>query len=228
MVRLATWNIRHARRADGAGVDPAAFARACASLGADVLALQEVDRRTTRVQGADLLVLAADATGLTAVDGHVLAYGGGTYGNALLVRPDLLSGDGTVVTLPRAWWPPWRRPEPRGCVVADVAGVRIVATHLSQLRRERRRQLPAVLDAAGGGRAVVLGDLNARLAEVARHARGARFELVDVPPAHPAAAPRRAIDHVLVRGVTATPCPPLDQPPVSDHRPVIVDVQLEI
>lgn len=86
-MRLVTWNIQHARRMDTGQPDVDAFAADVAALGADVLALQEVDRGTRRLGGADLLAVAAEASGLTPIDGHVRRRpGGGTYGNALLVR----------------------------------------------------------------------------------------------------------------------------------------------
>jgi endonuclease/exonuclease/phosphatase family metal-dependent hydrolase len=37
-------------------------------------------------------------------------------------------------------------------------------------------------------------------------------------------APRNVIDHVLVKGVRGRPCPPAERPVVSDHRPVLVEV----
>jgi endonuclease/exonuclease/phosphatase family metal-dependent hydrolase len=224
-VRVATWNVQHARRWDTGRPDPDAFASACAALRADVLCLQEVDRRTRRVGGADLLDVAADATGLEAVDGHVVDFDGGTYGNALLVRGDLLDRRGGLARLHRPWLPPWGRPEPRGAVVAGAFGATIVGAHLGLRRRERKRQLAALFRLPGAApRAVVLGDLNAFGAEVAPHARRAGFELVAVAPAFPASAPRHTIDHVAVRGVAAAPCPDAGRPAVSDHRPVVVEL----
>lgn len=222
-MRAATWNVQHGHP------DPAALGRACAELDVAVLALQEVDRRTRRVAGRDLLADVAADTGLVPVDGHVVDFDGGTYGNALLVRADLLERppERATVGLHRPWWPPWRRPEPRGGVVARLAsGVTVVGAHLGLRRSERRRQIPGVLRAAGPGPAVVLGDLNAFPDEVRSHAERHGFELLDVPPAFPATWPRKVIDHVLVRGVVGRPCPGAERPVVSDHRPVLVELEL--
>jgi len=226
-VRLVTWNIQHGRHAVTGRPDADALAAAAAGLGADVLALQEVDRRTGRVGGADLLAVVADATGLTPVDGAVVAFDGGTYGNALLVRPDLFGGSGGTVRLHRPWWPPWRRPEPRGAVVARLAepSLLVVGCHLGLRRSERRRQLPGALRAADAEvAAVLLGDLNSFRGEIEPHARRHGFAVVEVPPAFPAHAPRAAIDHVLTRGVAARPLPGAERPVVSDHRPVSVEL----
>lgn len=223
VVRVATWNVQHGHP------DPDALGAAVASLAAEVVALQEVDRFTARVGGRDLLARAAETSGLVAVDGHVVDFDGGTYGNALLVHPDLLESAGAPAPLHRPWWPPWDRPEPRGLVTARLrGGVVAVTAHLGLRRRsERMRQLDAVLGAAGGtGPAFVLGDLNALPDEVEPHARRHGFTIVDVPAAFPASAPRAVIDHVLVRGVGARPCPDAGRPVVSDHRPVLVELEL--
>jgi endonuclease/exonuclease/phosphatase family metal-dependent hydrolase len=233
-MRVTTWNIEHGRRADSAVIDADALAAAAAALGADVLSLQEVDRRTERVHGVDLLDVVAEATGLVPVDGAVVDLQGGTYGNALLVRDELIDartyGIGTR-RLPRPWWPPWNRPEPRGYVVAHLAAVDalVVGCHLGLRPRERRRQYRALLGAysAGDEPVVVAGDLNTLMAELAPYASSHGFDVAQVPPAFPAHAPRSTIDHVLTRNVAQVrPCPPAERPAVSDHRPVSVELEL--
>lgn len=63
-LRLATFNVLHGRSPSDDRVDLDRFARAVASLDADVLALQEVDRGQDRSGGADLTAVAAEAGGL--------------------------------------------------------------------------------------------------------------------------------------------------------------------
>jgi endonuclease/exonuclease/phosphatase family metal-dependent hydrolase len=232
-VRVTTWNIQHAKRGDTGVVDPDALAADAAALGADVLSLQEVDRRTARVGGVDLLDVVAEATGLVPVDGAVVDLQGGTYGNALLVRDDLIDARSYRVgprPLPRPWWPPWDRPEPRGVVIAYLAAVDVlvVGCHLGLRPKERRRQFHELLrpHAAGAIPVVVAGDLNTRPPELGPYVARYGFTAVDVPAAFPAHEPRIVIDHVLVRGIAmARPCPPADRPVVSDHRPVSVEVE---
>ncbi|WP_306233290.1 endonuclease/exonuclease/phosphatase family protein [Agrococcus beijingensis] len=64
-MRLATWNILHGRSMSDATVDIDRFARAIATLDADVLALQEVDRAQPRSSSVDLTAVAAEAMGAT-------------------------------------------------------------------------------------------------------------------------------------------------------------------
>ncbi|MGH9136588.1 MAG: endonuclease/exonuclease/phosphatase family protein, partial [Acidimicrobiales bacterium] len=202
-MRVVTWNIQHARRPDGKA-DPEALAAACAAFGADVLALQEVDRGTRRIGGADLLALIAEATGLHLVDGTILRYRGGTYGNALLVRGT--TAEEGKRRLPRPSWPPWDRPEPRGMVWARWQDMFVAACHLDPRRRRAARQLPVVLRRlarrAHAAPALLLGDLNLVPLAVEPVATRYGFELLSVPTAYPADEPREAIDHVLVRGLT--------------------------
>src|SRR5215207_5222187 len=70
-MRLATFNILNGRTASDDQVDLAVFQAAVASLDADILALQEVDRNQARSGGADLTAAAADAMG--AIDHRFVA-----------------------------------------------------------------------------------------------------------------------------------------------------------
>ena len=62
-MRVATFNILNGRTPQESSVDAARYADAIASLDADVLALQEVDRNQPRSGGADLTAIAAEAMG---------------------------------------------------------------------------------------------------------------------------------------------------------------------
>lgn len=63
LTRLTTWNVFHGRSPGDGQVDASRLRRAVASLGADVLALQEVDRGQPRSGGLDVAALAAEAMG---------------------------------------------------------------------------------------------------------------------------------------------------------------------
>ena len=65
-MRLATFNILHGRSIDDGLVDLDRLGAAVASLDADVLALQEVDRDQPRSHLADLTAVAAEAMGARA------------------------------------------------------------------------------------------------------------------------------------------------------------------
>jgi endonuclease/exonuclease/phosphatase family metal-dependent hydrolase len=215
-VRVATFNVQHARRPDGV-VDVALLARTCAALEVDVLAIEEVDRRVRRSGWRDLAAHVASACGMRHVLGAVHRIGPlGRYGNALLSRRRI--GDVDLLRLPGDG-------APRGAIVARTADLSVAVTHLSRNRERSAVQLDVVCDAllARPGPHVLLGDLNRRDHEVGRLAeRG--FTVAGGPPTYPAGDPRLRIDHVAVTGlaIVSIEAPPV---PVSDHRPLVVEVE---
>jgi endonuclease/exonuclease/phosphatase family metal-dependent hydrolase len=216
---LVTWNVQRGKR-DGGEPDHDALVATCAGFGADVLALQEVHRTDPGGPG-DVLLAIAEATGLTPLDGHAIEIRGGTYGNALLVRGE--ADDVARHRLPASA----DAKELRAVVRCRWRGLQLACCHLDH-RGEAATQLGAVLARLGGDDpAVVLGDLNLRLAAVrpVLAAVAPAWTALEVPPAFPARRPDRAIDHVLVRGASATaPATSPPRPPVSDHRAVAVDL----
>jgi endonuclease/exonuclease/phosphatase family metal-dependent hydrolase len=197
---LVTFNVQRARRPDRV-IDLPRLASACAALGADVLALQEVT--------ADQPPVVADACAMQHVFGPAIP----GYGNALLSRGPL--DDVAIVDLPFS-----DGREPRSAIIARTLGVTIAATHLG-LRGEARPQLPIVLRALldRPGPHALLGDLNIEDPDVAP------LELVAPQRTFPAHAPRRRIDHIATGGLVVRSVAVLDEPPVGDHRPLAVTAE---
>jgi len=250
-VRLATFNILHGRSLDDGRVDVERLADAVKSLDADVLALQEVDRDQPRSAGADLTAVAAEAMG--AADHRFVAAlagtpgapwaaatgdeppGSATYGIALLSRYPVLSS--RVVRLPAVragvpmWFngsrrPTWVRDEPRVAVVAVLDGplgeFTVCTTHLSFLPGWNARQLRRVVRSLTGARepVVLMGDLNMASR---RAAAVTGMHPIAAAATFPADAPKRQLDHVLVRGrLTATGPAEARRLPLSDHRALVV------
>lgn len=255
-MRLATYNILHGESlSDGRVVVPR-LCDAVASLDADVLGLQEVDRDQPRSGGADLTAAAAEAMGavahrfvaaLSGTPGRAWAaatgherHGSPAYGVSLLSRYPVLGWQ--VVRLPflrgriPVLFPGRRRPvvvsdEPRVAVTAEIDGpggrFTVAVTHLSfipgwnvvQLRRLVRAT------AAVSGPLVLMGDLNL---EADRPARTTRMRSLGGEPTFPVHAPDRQLDHILARGPLRARGPASAPAlPVSDHRPLLVDVEHE-
>lgn len=199
------------------------LARHCAGLGADVLALQEVDVRTFRSWCADQAMAVGRRAGLVHAFGPARRMGlFGRYGNALLARGRLEEME--VVALPKLG-----RSEPRVALLATatVAGeaLSVAATHLATGRGESLEQLDAVLAALlrRSPPRVLLGDLNLGPADVRARVQAAGLVLADTAEAtHPAHAPRRRIDHVALSGLAIRAVEVLPAAPVSDHRAVAV------
>ena len=212
--------------------DPARVAAVIAEIGADVIALQEADRRFG--DRAGLLDLAAieRAAGLVPVkvtNGHL---GHGWHGNLVLVR------EGAVKRLHQIRLPGL---EPRGALVADIdltsGPVRVVAAHLGLFRQSRLLQVEALLGHAGEttDRPVVLmGDMNEW--RLRKRSALSGFSPVFGPlgsgvPSFPAYFPVLALDRVLARPHALIESLEAHETPLSrlasDHLPVRAVVRLD-
>ncbi|MFN8017387.1 MAG: endonuclease/exonuclease/phosphatase family protein [Acidimicrobiales bacterium] len=228
-MRVVTFNIHHGTVDRRGPVDPRRLGEACASLEADVLFLQEVDVGTVRVRGADLAAAVAERTGMAHVFGASRWLPGGRYGNAVLVRGDVV--EHRVVPLPLApWWRLWQEPRTALEVRARVRGVdvRLACTHLAVPERTNGPQLAALLDHVEGraGPLVLGGDLNRRAEDVRPLVEAHGLALVDHGPTFPASAPRVAIDHIAVSTDVRVVAAEVRQTEMSDHAALVVDLEI--
>ena len=252
-MRVATFNILNGRTASDHEVDLDVFQTAIASLDADVLALQEVDRSQARSGHADLTAEAAEAMG--AVDHRfVAALSGGpgatwiaatgrehpdaaAYGISLLSRHPVSAWE--VIRLPTLhtrvpmWFRGHRLPllvrdEPRVAVAAVIEtpdGTLTVAnTHLSFVSWWGARQLRTVMTSLNDvERPLVLMGDLNMSPNRAAAITGMR-SLIDAPT-FPVDAPREQLDHVLADGTWQSVKGEARQLPISDHRALVVDLQ---
>lgn len=251
-MRVATFNILNGRTPADHEVDLGVFREAVASLDADVLALQEVDRSQPRSGGADLTAVAADAMG--AVDQRFVAALNGSpgatwtaaggeqpdaaaYGIALLSRYPVSAWE--VIRLPTLhtqvpmWFRDSRLPlmvrdEPRVAVAAAVntptGALTVANTHLSFVPWWGRRQLRTLATSLSGlERPVVLmGDLNM---SPGRASGITGMSSLVTAPTFPVEAPREQLDHVLSDGTWQTVKGEARRLPISDHRALVVDLE---
>jgi endonuclease/exonuclease/phosphatase family metal-dependent hydrolase len=161
MLKVASYNIRKAIGTDRRR-SPERILEVLAEIGADIVALQEADRRF----GARAAVLPdwmlKAHTPWRAVPLGVRAESMGWHGNALLIRRDHVLLGHDLIHLPSL--------EPRGAVTAliDAGGLimRVVGMHLDLSGLWRRRQSAAILHYLGlqahhpADATVLMGDLN--------------------------------------------------------------------
>ncbi|MCC7076561.1 MAG: endonuclease/exonuclease/phosphatase family protein [Acidimicrobiia bacterium] len=218
-MRIATFNVRHCTLAGpGKKPDIEATAHAARSLRADVLAVQELDvglERTGEVHQPDTLAL---LLGMHVAFAPAIGSDAHAYGIALFSRTEL---DGGAMTLPGN-----EDREPRVLWAGRTAAISVVTTHLSTESSLAVRQLGIVVDTALSlpPPRLVLGDLNLGPEDLTP-AYAAGFRQAVTSPTWPRRHPRRAIDHVLVQDditVTDGHTPLL---PVSDHRPLAVEIE---
>jgi endonuclease/exonuclease/phosphatase family metal-dependent hydrolase len=156
-LRIASWNLHKCIGTDGR-FDPHRTIAVIAELGADLIAVQEADRRFGRRVGLLDTRLLDRQAGLVPLPISDVTGGHGWHGNAILVRP------GTRARVRRLALP---GAEPRGAVIADLdlkhGPLRVVAAHFGLLPRCRKRQSAAVLAALAEAPpmpTVLCGDLN--------------------------------------------------------------------
>jgi endonuclease/exonuclease/phosphatase family metal-dependent hydrolase len=246
-VRLATWNILNGRSPADGRVDLERFAAAVASLDADVLGLQEVDRHQPRSGYADLAEVAAEAMG--AVDHLFLPALRGlpgswtpagvddpargddpagdddpAYGIALLSRHPLVRRQ--LASLGPAP-PSWTRDQPRVAAIATVqtplGELTVANTHLSfhpWWSGGQLRRLVAGLTECERP-LVLMGDLNMR---PRRAAAITGMRPLAAGPTYSASRPTRQIDHILVDGSLRAASGGAVTLPLSDHRALVADL----
>lgn len=207
--------------------DPRRTQRVIAELGADLLAVQEGDRRFGSRAGVLDLDRLAEETGLRAVPvpkklGHRAH---GWHGNLLFARAAEVE-DVRLLSLPGL--------EPRGALVADLRlpgqdSLRVIAAHLALLPRDRRRQAEVLLQevAEDGRPTLLIGDLNdwRHGPESALAALMTRFGTPGAAPSYPAPRPRGALDRIYASphfGLVSAGAhvSPLSRK-ASDHLPVV-------
>lgn len=157
-LRLASYNIRKAVGLDWRR-DPGRILQVIDGLDADIVALQEADKRLGPRPSAIPPKAIARETGLRAVQLPGSPVSLGWHGNALLVRRDLKIERTDLIELPGI--------EPRGSVlvrlVTEAGPLTVVGVHLGLRRRCRQLQFERILETLSEidlERAVILGDFN--------------------------------------------------------------------
>ncbi len=224
---VASWNIRKCIGLDRRR-DPHRTARVIAGFQADIVVLQEADKRLGRRPAALTPEIVESETGLVAADagGHEPSIG--WHGNAVLLADRVAVEDRHNLHLPGI--------EPRGALVLDLLtdgmALRLVATHLGFLRRYRRSQLATIrsrLEAMTPLPTIILGDFNEWSDRRGLEPLG-RFEIHAPGPTFHAARPVAALDRIAVsREVEVRDAGVLSAKTAeraSDHLPVWARVSL--
>jgi len=227
-LRVASYNIRKC-----VGLDwrrrPDRVLAVLAEIGADVVALQEADRRF----GAKLSALPPEA--LAEAGWHAAPVaphpgGLGWRGNAILLGPRAEAEATLALPLPAL--------EPRGAAIAalriDGRRLVVVGAHLGLTARRRALQAAAIaeaLDAWGPGPSVLLGDMNEPRPAAGCHAIFAeRWRMVAPRPTFHASAPVAALDRIGLGAGVALRAVEVHKSALarraSDHLPLWADLEL--
>ncbi len=231
-LRIASFNIQGGRLGGRAELPP--LVDACTPLDADILGLQEVDRRQRRSGFADQA--GAVASGLQCK----MVYGPthrriirGQYGNALIVRGEIIENE--VIRLPGSD----TKQQLRAAILArvEVQGIAltVAVTHLQHhpkrlhhLPNEAPDQLRALLEllSARPGPRVLIGDFNMQPPRAAPILTAAGYTVADTGPAYPAEQPRVQLDYIAVDGLVIESASVVDTGTVSDHHAIVATVRV--
>jgi endonuclease/exonuclease/phosphatase family metal-dependent hydrolase len=218
-LRVLTYNIHHGEGTDRK-FDLERLAKIIKAADPDVVALQEVDRKTRRASGVDQAAELGKLTGMHARFGKAMDYSGGEYGEAILSRHEPSKTE--VHALPHG---PGR--EPRAAIAVTLAArdglpeLVFIGTHLCHQSTDDRVAQAKTINAAypqdAKTVAILAGDLNARTDSPPMREFGKQW--TDTMPK------RNKIDYVLVR--PGDPWRVIEakvilEPVASDHDPVLV------
>ncbi|XWN31665.1 MAG: endonuclease/exonuclease/phosphatase family protein [Devosia sp.] len=228
VLRIATYNIRKC-----VGLDwrrrPDRVIDVLGELGADIVAVQEADRRFGERTPTLPTVPLSEEAGLVPVPTPPASPSSGHHGNAILIGRDAQVIGTTSLDLPSL--------EPRGAMIADIAvrgvAVTVVAVHLGLRAADRLRQAETILaeiaKTRDPRRTVILGDMNAW----SRTSKAIRLLSADYQPSEPlktfhSAMPVAPLDRIFLGqdfsfGRTFVHRSPAADV-ASDHLPVCADI----
>ncbi|HEY0315505.1 MAG TPA: endonuclease/exonuclease/phosphatase family protein [Sphingomonas sp.] len=229
-IKVASYNIRKAIGTDRLR-RPERILSVLAEIGADIVCLQEADRRLGARQSALPFEVIARETPYKAVPYEIRPGGMGWHGNAILVRREAEILDHRPLTLPVL--------EPRGAVMADIAldgqRWRIVGMHLDLSGLWRRKQARAVIEHVEACDdpipAVLMGDLNEwSLAGGCLKDFMGHFHFAPTGPSYHASRPIARLDRIMTTPDLAVLDAGTHHSPLamraSDHLPIWATVGL--
>jgi endonuclease/exonuclease/phosphatase family metal-dependent hydrolase len=234
--RVMTYNIHHAEGLDGK-VDLLRIAQLIKEQGADIVALQEMDKGTERTQRRDFPAELAALTGMTCIFNNNHSFQGGEYGNAVLSRFPVKFWMNTHYEM-------LREGEQRGLLrlVIEINGrpVTFMNTHLDHRSDDSERwsnvaEIEKTSKQNAGAPVILCGDFNdtpesrvcRKLAETfedtwKRIGNGDGWTI-------PAAKPNKRIDYIWIsRAKSLAPVRVwVPQSNASDHLPVVAEFELK-
>jgi endonuclease/exonuclease/phosphatase family metal-dependent hydrolase len=224
MVLVASYNIRKAIGADRRR-RPDRILEVLCEIDADIVALQEADRRFGARASALPMHMITEHTPYVPVALDVRQGSIGWHGNALLVRRTARVLCCSNIVLPAL--------EPRGAVTADVevdgVAVRVVGMHLDLSGLWRRRQAHAIMSGIGSSAphlpTVMMGDLNEwRIAGGCLHDFAQHYRFAPTGPSFHARRPVARLDRIIVSDDLAVVDSGVHQSAgarkASDHLPI--------
>ena len=222
-VKVMSYNVRHCAGMDLA-VDYDRTAAVIAKEQPDIVAIQELDSMTGRSGKCYQLGELASRTQYHPVFGSAIDYDGGKYGVGILTREEPLSAK--RIPLPGE--------EPRVLLVVELTNYVLACTHLDLEEEARLASVPLIVEEAQRWQKpfILAGDWNDTLDSPLLHEMTKHFTIHSVnDPTYPADIPKECIDYIAsfkTNTVSRLESCVIDEPEASDHRPLMVKMQISI
>lgn len=230
VLRVLSYNIHHAAPMNAYLGRLGPVRRVVQATDADVVALQEVDRRVVRSFGRHQAAALAGSLGYVPLFAPMRPLLGGWYGHAVLSR--MPPRPYRIVPLPVG---PGR--EPRGAILFGyrhpaVGRISVACAHLQMVpaaerrRSEAQAQLRVLLESLRSWPEphLVMGDMNLRAEMAVPIFTEGGYEPVTLGATYPSSNPRFQIDWVATRGLRAADAWVV-RSAASDHCPIVADLQ---
>ena len=215
-----SYNVRHCAGMDMV-VDYTRTANVIVQQQPDVVALQELDSMTGRSGHYNQLGELALRTGYHPIFGAAIDFDGGQYGVGILSHEIPLST--RRIPLPGD--------EPRVLLVVELEDYVIACTHLDLEEAQRMASVPLIVEEAQRWQKpfLLVGDWNDEPSSELLELMTQYFTVLSGEEAtYPADEPTECIDYVATFNgrAEAIESHVIDEPEASDHRPLVVRVQL--
>jgi endonuclease/exonuclease/phosphatase family metal-dependent hydrolase len=222
-IKIMSYNVQHCAGMDKK-VDYDRTAEVIRKCQPDVVALQELDSVTGRSGQLDQLAELANRTHYYPIFGSAIDFDGGKYGVGILTHERPLSTK--RIPLPGE--------EPRVLLVVEFQNYVLACTHLDLEEPQRLASIPLIVAEANRWQKpfILAGDWNDTpdtklMNEMANH-----FTILcGQSPSYPADTPQECLDYIASfkgQSVVTLDDSVIDEPEASDHRPVVVGVQLPL
>ena len=220
-LKVMTYNVRHCAGMDLV-LDYDRTAAVIAQHQPDIIALQELDSMTGRSEHRYQLGELANLIQYHPVFGAAIDYDGGKYGVGILTREIPLSTK--RIPLPGD--------EPRVLLVVELQDYVMACTHLDLEEESRLASVPFIIEEAQRWQKPFLlaGDWNDTPdSKLLQEMKEYFIILSDNEASYPADEPQECLDYIAI--IKSHPAETLEstvinEPETSDHRPVVVQIEL--
>lgn len=229
---LVSYNVHNAIGLDGK-TDFARIAKTLTALNPDVVALQELDSKTKRSKGRDVLEEIAKEAKMNATFGPAIDFQGGKYGIGVLSKEKPLKSE---------YFPLPGREERRCLLMVEFERYVFCCSHWSLTAADRDATVKIVTEKMKSAKkpVFVAGDFNAKPSEASMKAFVEDWTILSADaPTFPANKPNIRIDYICAADPTGeisadawkkavVSARVVEEPVASDHAPIVVELSADV